>query len=400
MSNILIVTALFPPEPVVSAMISYDLAEKLSVKHDVTVISPPPSRPPGHSFSTHNNNHNRFKHIVFESAVRPESTFLGRLYESHSFGKSCATYIKKHHKEIDVIYMNTWPMAAQYYTVKASRKYKIPIITHIQDVYPESLVNKLRYFKRFFYAVLLPVDKYIIRKSTKVIAISEGMQQLLTRTRNVSDGKIALIYNWQDFAKIVRAPEAKRHNKFIFMYLGSISASSSLDVVIQAFANSGLHNSKLIIAGEGQDKEKLIKFAENYQKVDIEFIKAPAACVGELQSMADVCILPLKKGVSKLAMPSKLPAYMFSSKPVIACVEDDCDIARIFERVHCGWIVPPEDMNGLRAVMENAYSTPVDTLKSMGENGYAFAMQNFTAQLNLNKLVNLIENELSGAGTY
>lgn len=45
--RILIVTAVFPPEPVVSAQISYDLATELSKKYNVTVLCPPPTRPNG-----------------------------------------------------------------------------------------------------------------------------------------------------------------------------------------------------------------------------------------------------------------------------------------------------------------------------------------------------------------
>lgn len=37
MYNTLLISAVFPPEPVVSANISYDLASSLSGKHDTTV---------------------------------------------------------------------------------------------------------------------------------------------------------------------------------------------------------------------------------------------------------------------------------------------------------------------------------------------------------------------------
>ena len=39
--------------------------------------------------------------------------------------------------------MNSWPVFAQYLTVKTANKFCISIITHIQDVYPESLSTKI-----------------------------------------------------------------------------------------------------------------------------------------------------------------------------------------------------------------------------------------------------------------
>jgi len=50
MPKILIISAVFPPEPVVSAMLSRDIAGELSQKHDVVVICPQPSRPDGFRF--------------------------------------------------------------------------------------------------------------------------------------------------------------------------------------------------------------------------------------------------------------------------------------------------------------------------------------------------------------
>ena len=48
MAKILIISAVFPPEPVVSAQISYDLAENLCKQNEVTVLCPKPTRPFGY----------------------------------------------------------------------------------------------------------------------------------------------------------------------------------------------------------------------------------------------------------------------------------------------------------------------------------------------------------------
>jgi hypothetical protein len=42
--KVLIVSGVFLPEPVVSARLNYDMAQALSEKYDVTVITPKPSR--------------------------------------------------------------------------------------------------------------------------------------------------------------------------------------------------------------------------------------------------------------------------------------------------------------------------------------------------------------------
>lgn len=51
MSNILIISAVFSPEPVVSAKLSEDIANELGLSNEVTVIAPKPTRPLGFKFN-------------------------------------------------------------------------------------------------------------------------------------------------------------------------------------------------------------------------------------------------------------------------------------------------------------------------------------------------------------
>lgn len=140
--KILIISCVYPPEPVVSANLSKDIASKLSNKNSVTVICPKPTRPHGFSFANEIEAKNH-KVVRLNSYTLSESKIIGRLRESYSFGKHCSLYIAEHKDKIDVIYANTWPLFAQYFAIKVAKKYHIPITIHVQDVYPESLSNKL-----------------------------------------------------------------------------------------------------------------------------------------------------------------------------------------------------------------------------------------------------------------
>ena len=74
--EILIVSAVFPPEPVVSASLSYDLALALSINERVIVISPLPSRPFGFEFGKIVVS-DKFKHYQLNSFTCPESKLFG-----------------------------------------------------------------------------------------------------------------------------------------------------------------------------------------------------------------------------------------------------------------------------------------------------------------------------------
>lgn len=142
MKKILVVSSVYPPEPVISAKVSFDIARKLTESNRVTVICPHPSRPLGYEFGKIVDEE-KIERIVLDSYVYPKSNFVGRFKESFSFGKAVSRYITLHREDILIIYMVTWPFGATYIPIRTSRKNNIPIIVNITDIYPESMTSRL-----------------------------------------------------------------------------------------------------------------------------------------------------------------------------------------------------------------------------------------------------------------
>ena len=153
MTKCLLITCVFDPEPVVSARTSFDIANFLSKEgNSVTVVAPIPSRPSGKIYKGYisrmfafnqKSSLDKFRIVRLLSFPSPKSSMISRLLENLSFGFCSSIYLLFRSHRYDVIYLNTWPLFAQYFTVKAAKKYKIPIAIHVQDIYPESLANKI-----------------------------------------------------------------------------------------------------------------------------------------------------------------------------------------------------------------------------------------------------------------
>lgn len=395
-SNILIITCVFPPEPVVSATLSFDIATELSKFHNVTVISPIPSRPNGMRFNETENIHYPFFYKRLKSYVSRKSTLISRLKESHSFGLQSRKFIEDNHKNIDLIYMNTWPILAQVYTVLVAKKYSIPIITHIQDIYPESLTQKLPFGGKILNRFLLPIDKLIAYNSRSLITISDGMKDLLVTTRNVSSSKISVIYNWQNEARFSVNIEDFPTKKecFIYMFVGSINTLANIESIIIAFMKANLNKSKLIIAGEGSEKQNLISFVERNKIQNVKFLSFDSKDIGLVQSKSDVLVLGLKKGASGLAFPSKIPAYMFSSRPILAYVDVPSDVAKTIQIANCGWVVPSGNINELTKRFIEIHKIENEDLKVLGGNGNKYAIEYLSRSTNLKKIISVIEARL------
>lgn len=390
MAKILIVSAVFPPEPVVSAMLSKDVADYISKENEVVVLCPYPTRPAGLVLEKRCSPE-RYKLEYVNSFTCPSFDLIGRFRESYSFGIHCAKYINKFSKEIKCIYINSWPLFAQYIIIKTARKYNIPSLLHVQDIYPESLIQKLPFFsKKIVYQLLLPLDKIILKNANRIICISPSMISFLSKTRGIAIEKFDLIRNWQDDNNFLQICQKAENTDFVFMYVGSISPSSGVDLLIRSFHKAGLPKSRLIIAGSGSEKQKCIDISKDLNDA-IEFSEAKPSKVPEIQSRADVLLLPLKKGIATTATPSKLTAYLLSSKPVIACVENESDVANILKEGKCGFLIKPEDEDALSIKMKEVYELDCTFLEAMGIRGREYALKHLSREVNLKKLVSVIE---------
>lgn len=400
MKRILLISAVFPPEPVVSALLSRDLAETLANGNAVTVLCPLPTRPEGFSFEETTVDVRNFKVMRLGSYTCPASSIIGRMRESYSFGKHCVRFIKNNYPEIDCIYLNSWPLLSQYLIVRIAKRLRIPSIIHVQDIYPESLVGKLQVGGGFLKKILLPFDRYILKNSTSIIAISENMKNTLVNTRSIQHEKVTVVANWQnedDFISFRNSKSTMIENhtgSFTFMYLGNNGPLAGVEFLISSFVKANIPNSKFVIAGSGSKTKNCIHLANSLNADNVEFIQVPEGKVPVVQDRADVLLLPVKKNGAMSSIPSKLPAYMFSAKPIIGSLDMESDTARAINDSDCGIVVEPENEDELITAMRKASQWDIVLREEKGNAGFNYAILNFSRKSNLDKVVSVIQNVL------
>lgn len=394
--NILIVAGVFPPEPIVSASIMYDLAMALAKTCNVTVLRPKPTRPAGFKIESYDNSVFPFKVIELDSFTCPESSFRGRFRESISSGHYAAKYIDAHHDEIDFIYNDPWQLFGVNIVARRAVKYGIPYIMAVQDIYPEALVSKLPggILKKMVSSVLMPIDRYNQRHAACVHTISDKMASYLSSSRRISFEKYLVIRNWQNEDGWIEFTDSRQNYEYTgrtFMYLGNVGPLAGLDFVIDAFKDAALEGARLIIAGSGSARKELENKVVREGIVNVEFLDVPLGMIQATQRMADVMILPVKKGGAMSSIPSKLPAYMFSAKPVLASVDIESDTASCIVESDAGWVIEPENRKKLTDMFSRISCLDASVLYAKGQNGYVFAMKNLSRRGNLPKLVNAVK---------
>lgn len=395
--RILIVSAVFPPEPVVSARSAGDFYSYLKAKgHEVTVLCPQPSRYSG-NWTPKNDTADIFR---LNSYTCKEYSILGRLRESWSFGRKVSDYIRSSPRQYDVCYLISWPVFGSYYSAKAAQRYGIKVVHHIQDVYPEALATKLGGWKyKLAFRLLLPFEKKATQASDVSLLLTEKLKEEFCKNRKISAEKVEIFPNWldeTDFIKVYSKEDVCKQygipeDRFTFMYFGNIGPLAGVETVLHAFGKGGFHNCQLIIAGEGSQKKNCLEIVQREGMKNVLFISEPDANkVGMVQSVADVLILPMKAGPGSTSVPSKLMAYMLSGKPVLASVDRDSEVADEVCKADCGIVVLPENSEEMKTGMECFISTPLQEMKRWGENARQYGLNRYSKAKALERLEKIL----------
>lgn len=406
--RIAIVNAVYPPEPVASAHIGRDLARRLAGDGArVTVLCPFPTRPMGVEFPGYTGH--RVARVDLEDGVEvvrlpsftaPGPGLAGRLRENLSFGSQACRYLAREVPQADVIYANPWPLFSQAMIARHCARRGIPLVLHVQDVYPEALRSKLPVLVQGgAFLALTALDRWSLRRATRVVVISENMRRTCVDNRGLVPERVVTIPNWVDerlFASLPsRAEACARYGlpeeKFTFLYLGNIGPVAGVDLLIAAFRAARLPQAQLVIAGDGSAKAACVEMAKDLGVESARFISSPdVENVPLRQSLGHAFLLPLRKGAAMSSIPSKLASYLLSGRPILASVDDGSDTARCIREAKCGWVGEPEDVGWLARQMAEAAALPADTLARMGANGREYGLKHFSRAQGVEQLASVV----------
>ena len=393
--KVLIVSAVFPPEQVTSALMNYDLARALSKDYDVTVLRPYPTRPTGMKFDYSEMDDEPFETILLDSYTHPQSELMGRFKESNDFGSKSVAYIKEHHNEIDFVYNDGWQLFGLYRVAKVCKKYGIPYMVPIQDIYPECMFTNKNYpgiVNFIIKSILLPIDRYYQKHAACVRTISNEMRDYLAETRKVPKEKYIVVNNWQNDADFINEyPKRQDDGKIIYAYVGSINEHANVDLMIRAFAEAAMPKCEFRIYGGGNGKEECVKLVEKLGLGNVFFDQVSRDKVAFVQSQVDVLILALPKGNGNLCLPSKLTSYMLSGKPVLASVDKESATKRILISSGAGYVVEPDSLESFKEGFVFFAELSKEKLNEMGNSSLRYANEYLTRDSNLKLVVDKIE---------
>jgi len=410
--RVAVVAPVFPPEPVVSSKTTADVVDALASEgHDVTVLTAFPNRPAGRVYDGYSRTlFSRERRQSGAEVVRcfafcsRQSTLLSRFMENISFGFTTSLRILFMKRRPDVVYSLSWPIFASALLAAVARVRHIPIVSNVQDIYPESLVAQGRLSSEgFVFRLLRMTDQALMSRSRAVILISEQSKQSYISCRGLPSAKIAVIPNWGDSEAAAPDPLAGlelrkrmgiRDTDVLAVFAGNVGAAANVESVIEAMVEMDDPRLFLLIAGEGSSLaacEALAAKSAAARRIIFHHPWHISETSGILSS-ADLMLLPTRGRQSLVSTPSKLLAYMLVGKPVLATGFANSDLAEIIANAGCGWLIEPDNPSRLANMLRQLLAKSSDELKTRGHAGRLYVQQKLSKQACVPRIVELLQS--------
>ena len=275
--------------------------------------------------------------------------FAGRAtnYMSYFFG-ACWAGLRLDRP--DVVVALTDPPIIGLAAWLAGRRFRAPLVMSYRDLFPEVTVLLEDFHSDRINAALQRVNRFLCRKSARVIALGDTMRRRLIDDKGASPERTIIIPDWADTSAIRPGPKRNAFSvehgladKFVVMHSGNIGLSQQLETVIDAAALlRDVRDIQIVFVGEGVKKADLQQKAQTLGLTNVTFLPfTPKERLHESFASADVFIVSLQRGLAGYIVPSKLYGILAAGRPYVAAVEDDCEVAVITRRYDCGRIAEP-----------------------------------------------------------
>jgi glycosyltransferase involved in cell wall biosynthesis len=332
---------------------------------------------------------------------------LGRLGNYGSFALSSAALGPVLTGPTDVLYVYHPPPTVGVPTAVFRRLRKVPVVYHIADMWPESVVESGMLgdgaIKWMANRVLDAYCKWVYREATAITVLSPGFRRLLVE-RGVPEDKIRVVYNWADdevFRPVPRdeslAKELGLSGRFNVVYAGNMGAFQGLETVIRAAARiQDVPDVQVVFVGTGVEEGRLKALASELHLSNVRFVsRQPVSNMARINVLADVLLTHLRDlPFFSTTVPSKTQVSLASGRPVIMAVKGDA--ADVIRRAEAGLVVPPEDDAALAAAIRQLHALPAESRERMGERGRAYYLREMSLAVGTERMLEIFREVTSG----
>lgn len=241
-----------------------------------------------------------------------------------------------------------------------------PFVFHVQDLQPDAAAGLGMVKSGLFMRMLYWLESFAYAKAARVSGIMPGMLSAFRR-KGVPSAKLILFPNGVTLPDFALRPESGRFRKrhafqesdFLVLYSGNLGVKQGLDVLIEAARHISDPRVKLVICGQGAQRDHLAGLVQQHELKNVLMLPLqPDAEYRDMLLDANVCVIAQQPGSGGFFFPSKLLTTLAWSKPVLTVADNESELVRALHEGGFGVNVPPGDAFGVARLMEQLAAEP------------------------------------------
>ena len=295
-------------------------------------------------------------------------------------------------KKPDIIIGSSVHLFAVYVAYKLSKKYNVPFVMEVRDIWPQTLIDMGISKWHPFIIVLGWLEKYLYKKADKII--SNLPYALNHISQFVSKDKFIWISNGVDLNNISYI-EKQKTDRFTISYTGALGIANNLGLLVEAAEK--LQEEKNIcfrIVGDGAEKEKLKEIVKLKQLKNIS-IEDPVAKneISTILQSSDILYFNLKDSpVFNFGISSnKLFDYMASGRVIIFSTKARNNPIK---DANAGYTIEPDNLKQLEQTILDIYNLQQDERNNIGREIRQYTENNYSISILTDKLEKLLRDEV------
>jgi glycosyltransferase involved in cell wall biosynthesis len=267
--------------------------------------------------------------------------------------------------------------------VLLARRFKVPFVFEVRDLWPQTLVDMGRLREGAFLTwTLRKLEAWLYRRAARIVVLLPRAWEYITPL-GIPRDRIVWIPNGVDLSLFPRTEPPVRgpSEPFTLMYFGAHGQANGLDNVLQAMklvqdrqGNQPVH---LRMIGDGLLKPALMAQARKLGLANVSYEPpVPKSQIPALASQADAFVIPVpdlpklyRYGIS----PNKLFDYLAAARPII--IASNAANNPVAD-AKAGLTVGAGKTEELATAILQIAATPIEERQRMGRAGREYVEQN------------------------
>ena len=390
--RILFLCQYFPPEMGAPAARTYEHARRWAeLGHKVTVVCGLPNHPDGIVPEKYRG------HLLYREEVdginvlrcwlfaTPNKGVFKRSISFLTYMISAIFFAITRAGKADVVVATSPQMLCGLAGYVVAKFKRTPFVLEVRDLWPKQIIDLGAVRSPIIISMLQWLEMFLYRKAKAIVTVAKATTEEIA-SRGIPLEKLYTITNGIDenfFSPRDRdsAPPREQYrwgDKTVVMYIGTHGLSQGLSTILDTaemlIERRDIH---FVFAGQGADREPLMKQAKAMNLFNVEFLPPQQKItMPGFYAAADICLVPLKKKeVFLYNIPSKMFEIMACERPIILGVKGQAK--RLLEETHSGVAVEPEDARAFANAVLMLADSP-ELSKSYGEQGRKHVIRHYS----------------------